>query len=96
MRHRFEEKLGAIGGVNTIVSGGAEFRLLHSRGAAAQVSDAGGPDFLPLDRREQSHASQRDRRQILRLKSTQKGERLGMFEDLFQSRHAGRFEVNDR
>ena len=51
LRQRLEENLGAIGVVHPVVRRRAEVGLLHARGLAAQVGHAGGPDFLPLDRR---------------------------------------------
>ena len=55
MRGRLEEELRALGVINAVVetlsAGLAGF--LHPRGPAPQVSDAGGPDLLALDRWKQ-------------------------------------------
>ena len=51
----FEEELGALGGVDAVVEVAAAgvFGFFHAGAAAAVVGDAGGPDFLVADGREE-------------------------------------------
>ena len=47
--HRFEKELGPFGSIHFVVSGGAEIGFLDAGGLAAEIGDAGGPDFLQFD-----------------------------------------------
>ena len=58
---RLEEQLGPVGGVDLVVMRRARLRLFHAGDLAALVGDAGGPDFLPVDRGQESNRVGGDR-----------------------------------
>ncbi len=60
MRDGFEEELGALGGVDAVVEVAAScvFGLGDARSAAAVVGDAGGPDLLIADGREERNVQE--------------------------------------
>ena len=55
---RLEEQLRPRRVVNSVIGSGAEIGLLHPGVFASQVGDAGGPDFLHLNRAKQRHVSE--------------------------------------
>ncbi len=59
VRRGLEEQLRPRRVVDLVVERGRAVRLLHPGDAAARVRDAGRPDFLAVDRRQQRHLVER-------------------------------------